>query len=566
MKWIFSFFALTVSGLMAFQASAQREGHPVKYAVFFKDKANSPYSVSNPQAFLSQRAIERREKQGIRVTESDLPVNPAYIKAVQNLGFSFVAKANWSNYIIVGAADDKNLGKLKNLPMVKEVREIYNRKSAKVDVFSRLMEEMAPQATKSITKGDNLQELPAWEYGNSFTQVSMLGIDYMHAKGFHGEGMVIAVLDGGFFKVDELAPFFSLRENNQILGTWDFVMNEPHVYEDNSHGMSVLSCIAGVKQGQLIGTAPKAKFFLLRTEDAATETISEMYNWEAGAVWADSAGADIINSSLGYTKFDNGIGDLIYQDMDGNTSVVTRAADMAASKGILVVNSAGNEGAGSWKYIGAPADGDSVLAIGAVNRNRVIASFSSRGPSADGRVKPNVCAVGEGTLVSNTAGNIAPSNGTSFSGPLIAGAVACLWQANPDKTNMQIFDAVQRSAHKYGNPDNDYGYGIPNFGYADLILKNQTADEIYKSQKLLVYPNPIRDSEVFVDFFAKTDGEAEVKVSDMSGRVIYQKNITVYRNTLNRLAVRFDVPPAPGTYVISVSEGKETFSGKFLKQ
>jgi subtilisin family serine protease len=252
--------------------------------------------------------------------------------------------------------------------------------------------------------------------------------------------------------------------------------------------------------------------------------------------------------------------------MNGNTSVITKAADMAASKGILVVNSAGNEGAGSWKYIGAPADGDSVLAIGAVNRNRGIASFSSRGPSADGRVKPNVCAVGEGTLVSNTLGNIAPSNGTSFSGPLIAGAVACLWQANPDKTNMQLFDAVQRSAHKYGNPDDDFGYGIPNFGYADRILKNQTAEEIYAAQQLMVYPNPIRDSEVFVDFFAGSDGQVNVIVSDMGGKVLVQRTVTVYKNTLNRLGVAFDTPPAAGTYLIYVREGDKVFSGKFLKQ
>jgi serine protease AprX len=563
----FTFLCLSALQLVWFSpAFAQKKAYVFKYAVFFKDKANSPYSADNPQAFLSQRAIERRQKQGIRITESDLPVNPAYIKAVTNLGFTYLAKANWSNYIIVGAQQDNHLAKLKNLPMVKEVREIYNQKEAKEDLFSRFLEEMTPKSEKSGASGDNLSVLPGWEYGNSFTQVSMLGIDYMHAKGFHGEGVVMAILDGGFFKVDELAPFFSLRENNQILGTWDFVLNEPNVYEDNSHGMSVLSCIAGVKQGQLIGTAPKAKFFLLRTEDAATETVSEMYNWEAGAVWADSAGADIINSSLGYTQFDNGIGNLTYADMNGNTSVITKAADMAASKGILVVNSAGNEGAGSWKYIGAPADGDSVLAIGAVNRNRGIASFSSRGPSADGRVKPNVCAVGEGTLVSNTLGNIAPSNGTSFSGPLIAGAVACLWQANPDKTNMQLFDAVQRSAHKYGNPDDDFGYGIPNFGYADRILKNQTAEEIYAAQQLMVYPNPIRDSEVFVDFFAGSDGQVNVIVSDMGGKVLVQRTVTVYKNTLNRLGVAFDTPPAAGTYLISVREGDKVFSGKFLKQ
>lgn len=546
---------------------AQEEVQAIKYAIYFKDKANSPYSVSRPEEFLSERAIKRRAKSGIKINETDLPVNPEYIKKVTELGFKFVAKANWSNYIIVAATDKVPPQKLKNLSFVKEVKEIYNKKTAKTDFISMLMDEFGNgnAEPKKGNSGDNLATLPFWDYGTSLNQVNMIGIDYMHAKGYNGEGMVIAILDGGFFKVDELAPFYSLRENNQILGTWDFVMNEASVYEDNSHGMSVLSCIAGVKQGQLIGTGPKAKFFLLRSEDAATETISEMYNWEAAAVWADSAGADIINSSLGYTKFDNGIGDLSYANMDGNTAIVTKAADMAASKGILVVNSAGNEGSGPWKYVGAPADGDSVLAIGAVNKDRKIAGFSSRGPSFDGRVKPNVCAVGEGTLVSNTSGGIHFSNGTSFSGPLIAGAVACLWQANPTKSNMEIIDAIQRSAHKFSNPDNDYGYGIPNFGYADLILKSQTADSYYKTQKLLVYPNPIKDDEAFVDFFAMYDGVVTIKVSDLSGKTVAEKTASVFKHTQNRLSVKFFSSLATGTYVLTVTEGKEQFSAKFVK-
>ncbi|MCG9910221.1 MAG: S8 family serine peptidase [Flavobacteriales bacterium] len=561
------YFSLFFIGLVFYgYASAQKESPSFKYAVFFKDKANSPYSIDNPEAFLSTRAIERRNKSGIRIAESDLPVNPSYIKQVLSLGFTYYGKANWNNYIIVGTNDEKLADKAKKLSSVKEVKEIYSQKLAKKDFLGSLMEEMAKTEKKSSTTGDNLQSLAFWDYGTSMNQVSMLGIDYMHAKGYTGEGMIIAILDGGFYKVDELAPFYSLRENNQILATWDFVMNEASVYEDNSHGMSVLSCIAGVKQGQLIGTGPKAKFFLLRSEDAATETIAEMYYWEAAAVWADSAGADIINSSLGYTKFDNGIGDLTYADMNGNTSVVTKAADMAASKGILVVNSAGNEGAGPWKYIGAPADGDSVLSIGAVNKDRKIAGFSSRGPTYDGRIKPNVCAVGEGTLVSNTSGNINYSNGTSFSGPLIAGAAACLWQANPSKSNMEIYRAIEKSAHKYDNPDNNFGYGIPNFGYADMILKNQTADSFYDKQTLLTYPNPVKEDEAFVDFFAMLDGSVSVKVSDMSGVTVFEKQVSVFKQTLNRIQLKFPVPMRSGTYVVSISEGSKTFTGKFVKQ
>jgi len=547
-------------------ADVPKEGVSIKYAVYFKDKANSPYSVNNPEQFLSQRAIERREKSGIKVTEADFPVNPAYIKQVTDLGLQYFAKANWSNYIIVGTNDDKVLDRINALPCVKQVVEIYNRKNAKPDIFASVIEQMSTAKDIKMVKGDNFQNLNVLDYGNSFTQVNMLGIDYMHAKGFNGTGMVIAVLDGGFYKVNELGPFSSLRDNNQILGTWDFVTNDANVYEDITHGMSVLSCIAGVKQGELIGTGPGAKFFLLRSEDAGSETVAEEYNWEAAAVWADSAGADIINSSLGYTQFDNGIGSHTYADMNGKNTVVTRAADMAASRGILVVNSAGNEGAGAWHYIGAPADGDSVLAVGAVNKDRKVAGFSSRGPTVDGRIKPNVCAVGEGTWLCNGAGNITPGNGTSFSGPLIAGAAACLWQANPTKTNMQILDAIQRSAHKYNAPDANYGYGIPNFGYANMILNSQTADKYYKEQKLLVYPNPVKEDEIFMDFFAAADGSIEIRVADLNGKTVALNQQNVFKQTLNRLNVRFPFTLAAGTYVVTVTEGKQQFAVKFVKQ
>lgn len=561
---------LIVSALACFTltltwaAEPGKETPGIKYAVYFKDKANSPYSITQPEKFLSARALERRDKAGIKVDESDLPVNPAYIKQVTDLGLKYFAKANWSNYIIVGTNKEGMDERIKALPCVANVVEIYNKKNATEDIFSLILEKMETKEAKS-TQGDDLKKLNFWDYGGSFVQVNMLGIDYMHAKGYTGKGKIIAILDGGFFKVNELGPFSSIRENNQILGTWDFVANEPGVYEDITHGMSVLSCIAGVKQGELIGTGPEAQFFLLRSEDAATETVAEEYNWEAAAVWADSAGADIINSSLGYTQFDNGINSHTYAQMDGNSTVVTRAADRAASKGILVVNSAGNEGASGWHFIGAPADGDSVLAIGAVNKDRKVAGFSSRGPSSDGRIKPNVCAVGEGTLVCNGSGGISPSNGTSFSGPLIAGAVACLWQANPDKTAMEIFDAVQRSAHKYNAPDANYGYGIPNFGYADMLLKNKTSDTYYADQKLLVYPNPIKDDEIFMDFFALNDGSIDIVVTDLGGKTIATKQQIVYKQSLSRLNVKFPSSLAAGTYVVVVTEGGQRFTTKFVK-
>ncbi len=537
-----------------------------KYVVFFKDKANSPFSLSAPEKFLSERALERRRKSGIRVDETDIPVNGSYIKQVTDLGYTYINKSNWSNCIMVSSENEKLLKKLHKLQPVAEVKEVYSAASVKKDPMAALIQKMESSA-KSGQQGSNIQNAKTFDYGKSIDQVGMLGVDYMHSKGYTGEGLIIAVLDGGFFRVNELPAFQSLRENHQILRTWDFVANEESVYEDNSHGMSVLSCIAGYIPGKLIGTGPKANFYLLRTEDAGSETLAEEYNWEAAAVWADSAGADIINSSLGYTKFDNDIGSHTYMDMNGNTTVVTRAADMAARKGIFVVNSAGNEGSSPWRYIGAPADGDSVLAIGAVKANREIATFSSRGPSYDGRVKPNVCAMGQGTLVSLSSGEIGPSNGTSFSGPVIAGAVATLWQANPQASNMQLYDAIQRSADRYSTPGGDYGYGIPNFGYADMLLKNMNGEDAYNDQKIIVYPNPNDGSQLFFDFFAAKESEIIIEVSDLQGRVIQSQARKVLGNTMNFISVNlFSNNMAQGTYILTVRDGNTRFTSKFLKQ
>jgi len=553
---------------MAGTAFAQKSEEPAvlkKYVVFFKDKANSPYSTAAPEQFLSQRAIERRQKSGITVDETDLPVNAAYIKQVTDLGFTYINKSNWSNSVMVSSQNDKLLKKLQKLQPVAEVKEVYSVAAVKKNQSPVLMQK-SESSVKAQQKGANIQDATLLDYGQSIDQVGMIGVDYMHSKGYTGEGLIIAVLDGGFYKVNELPAFQSLRENNQILRTWDFVANEESVYEDNPHGMSVLSCMAGYVPGRLIGTAPGAHFYLLRTEDAGSETLAEEYNWEAAAVWADSAGADIINSSLGYTKFDNNIGSHTYQDMDGNTTVVTRAADMAARKGIFVVNSAGNEGSSPWRYIGAPADGDSVLAIGAVKADRTIASFSSRGPSYDGRVKPNVCAMGQGTLVSLSSGDVGASNGTSFSGPVIAGAVATLWQANPQATNMQLYEAIQRSADRYNTPGGDYGYGIPNFGYADMLLKNMKSEEAYNDQKIMVYPNPNDGTLLYFDFFAKKESEIIIEVSDLQGRVLQSQARKVLGNTMNIIPVNLLGTMAQGTYVLTVRDGNTRFTSKFLKQ
>lgn len=566
--WI-PFVALIAASfrLPAQENSEKKEVSLYKYAVFFKDKANSPYRLNEPEKFLSPRAIERRKKSGIPIDSTDLPVNPAYIKGVleSSPALSFVAKANWSNYIIVKTSDPNSIQNASLLPYVREIREIYNSEKASKDLMALFMALLEPKNLSDL-KGDNIQKLTALNYGQSETQVSMIGANYLHDKGGLGEDIVIAVLDGGFYRVDILPAFQSIRENGQILGTWDFVENNDSVYEDNSHGMMVLSIMAGVVDGKLIGTAPKAKYWLLRTEDANTETISEEYNWEAGAVFADSVGADIINSSLGYTKFDNDIGSHTYEDLTGDKAIATKAANMAFEKGILVINSAGNEGSSTWRYIGVPADGKKVMAVGAVKADRTLAAFSSRGPTPDGRIKPDVCAMGEMTTHSNTDGSISKGNGTSFSAPVLSGAAAALWSLNRSATNKQIFEAIVRSADRYNNPDNDYGYGIPNMGTAHLILNNQYEEILNSKPDITVYPNPTNNRTFFVDYLARQAGQILLRVTDNHGRKLLERRENVAANALAHFTVELPGPAASGSYVVTVQDGSVNISKKIVLQ
>ncbi len=312
----------------------------------------------------------------------------------------------------------------------------------------------------------------SYDYGQAFNQINMLNGIPLHDLGLDGAGMTIAVLDAGFLNADVIEAFDSLWLNNQIIGYKDFVSPlAPDIFDSHYHGTMVLSTMGANLPTEMVGTAPKADYWLLRSEDGATEYLIEELNWASAAEFADSLGADIINSSLGYTTYDDPAQDHTYEDMDGNTTPITIAADLAASKGILVVNSAGNSGSSSWHYIGAPADGDSVFTIGAVNSSGNYASFSSTGPTYDDRIKPNVVAQGQGsTVISAYSGNVTSGNGTSFSSPITAGMVACLWQAHPNKKNTEIMEAIQQSASQALNPDSLLGYGIPDYFAAHSTL------------------------------------------------------------------------------------------------
>lgn len=482
-----------------------------KYLVLLRDKVNSPYSVSRPEQFLSQRSIQRRQKQNIAVLERDLPVNPTYVTQLQQAGAKVWFTSRWFNAVLIDA-NDATLAAVQRLAFVKGIE--FNKPLANARVGAR-QHSVADQATAGTGK---FGEVQAISYGSSLAQVTQLGVDQMHSAGFRGEGMLIGVLDSGFLRADQVSFLKPLFDEKRILATYDFVNKETSVYEDDSHGMSCLSAIAATADNQLYGTAYKASFILLRTEDAGSEQRVEEANWLFGAEYADSAGVDVISSSLGYTEFDDAASSYTYQNMDGKTALSSRAAQIASETGMVVVVAAGNEGADTWRYISAPSDATGVLSIGAVTQAGQRASFSSIGPSADGRVKPDLAARGQGTIIGSPGGQIIAGNGTSFATPLVAGLAAGFWQANPRLTAVEITDALRRSGSQYTKPDAQLGYGIPKFG---IVAITATQEPI---SLLPPYPNPFSDSEPLLVRWGDLHGRSprSATLTDLTGRVVWQ--------------------------------------------
>jgi subtilisin family serine protease len=399
-----------------------------------------------------------------------------------------------------------------------------------------------------------------FDYGPSFNQIHMLQGDSMHNLGFTGAGMVIAVLDAGYLHVDNLPAFDSLRINNQILGTKDFVNPGNNVYNEFEHGMEVLSCMGGCLPGQLIGAAPKANYWLLRSEDAHSEYLIEEYNWVSAAEFADSAGADIINSSLGYTIFDEPTQSHTCQELNGYTTPATRGANIASSKGILVVCSAGNSGGTSWNCVSSPADAYSVLAIAAVDSNGIRAWFSSLGESTR-RIKPNVAAMGSRAIVSSPSGAIMYNSGTSFSSPILAGMAACLWQAAPNWSNQSMMRAIELSGNQANSPDSLLGYGIPNFINA---LKHLHVHGKDVENQVLVFPNPFTHG-LTISFYTTVEQDYNLFLYDGHGEVVYSS----YNHTTgigeNQISIQPESSLSNGSYIFELVGKTLHLNSKVIK-
>ena len=435
--------------------------------VYFNDKPSETTFTNSPLTMLTQRALDRRIRYNISLDYKDIPIEASYVLQVKNAtGIIIKARSKWLNALHVQGTQI-DLNNLLSLSFVEQIE--YANKSLNAGGKSLVKSKMTP-------KNKNLEFTTEFNYGDAANQIEMLNGQVLHQNNFTGEGMQIAIIDAGFPNVDNFAAFQRIRDNNQILGGYDFVNRNTDFYQGNSHGMSVLSAIAGYIDNQFIGTAPDANFYLFISEDSVNETPLEESLWVEAAERADSLGVDVINTSLGYTTFDNTNYNYEYADMDGNTTFISRGAEIAFSRGMIVVNSAGNEGNSAWHYISAPADAVSVLSIGAVDASGVIASFSSYGPTADGRIKPDVSAQGANVYIINSLGNVAISNGTSFSSPVITGVIACLWEAFPSKTNTEITQLIKESAHLYNSPTAQEGYGIPNFNAIYESLSNDIND------------------------------------------------------------------------------------------
>jgi serine protease AprX len=429
-----------------------------KYWVQFRDKNNTPYSVLRPEAFLSARSLERRARQGILPDWSDLPVVPAYVEELRNSRARVLFVSRWLNGAVVWAEPD-TLRQIAALPFVSGTRAIgYLAKPSPVKTPKKI----APDA--DYPREQNF-------YGKSFVQVNQLFGEALHGIGHRGKPTLAAIFDGGFLNVHVMPAFDSLFRRGQLLGTHDFVEGDEYVFEASNHGTNVLSCMAALIPGVVVGTGPEASFYLFKTEDVGAELVQEEYNWLAAAELADSLGVEVINSSLGYTAYDDSTMSYRYRDLTGDRAVISRAADLAAAKGILVVNSAGNSGRDAWHYVGTPADADSILSVGAVDRSGVKAGFSSFGPTPDGRIKPNVAARGAATAVAELNGYGAGSaNGTSFSSPVMAGMVAALWGAVPENGAQDIIRALEAAGNQAEAPNDGLGYGIPNVAKAFVRL------------------------------------------------------------------------------------------------
>lgn len=512
------------------------------YRVYFRDKGDITTENYTPGDLLSARAINRRQKSGIQVPDfRDIPVYSGYLNQISSSGLKLHCTSKWMNTALFKSQSPVDISKLLDLPFVSDVKIVKT--PGKKNIYNDKLDFQIVQT-----------DFPPFD-----RPVTMVNGNPLHNTGYDGKGILIAVLDGGFINADQISSLNALRMNDRIKATYDFVANNKFVYSFSTHGTAVLSILAGNISGQIEGTATGADYLLLKTEDVESEFPREEDFWAAGAEFADSTGADIISSSLGYYNFDDPALNYKYSDLDGNSAFVTIVADIAASKGILVVNSAGNERNKDWKRIIFPSDGDSVLAIGAVDGNNLISAFSSAGPSADGRIKPDNVTMGVNVPVQSEVTSIGRSNGTSFSCPILSGMAACLMQAVPQALNTDIIEALHSSADRFNSPDSLYGYGIPDMVKA--LIKLQDKYVKVPDEEVIISPNPTTGNIEIT--FREPPQSFTIEIISMAGKIIFRKDFPDFAG--RKLILTELQNKEQGIYLIRLIKGTASNGYKIIK-
>ncbi|MDG1527947.1 MAG: S8 family serine peptidase [Polaribacter sp.] len=527
--------------------------------VYLKDKPNSATFLATPLNMLSQRSLDRRTRQNIALDIKDVPVEATYYNQIKSTSeITVLAKSKWLNAIHVQGTKAK-VNSLKNtFTFIQSIEFADNSLNASGKKLPK---------SNAITKRNKFAEATTdFNYGNATSQITINKGEYLHQQGYSGSGMHIAVIDGGFPNVDTMDAFQRIRDNNQILGGYDFVKRNSNFYVQefsgvnliNTHGTKVLSTIAGYIDGQFVGSAPDASFYLFITEDTVNEVPLEESLWVEAAERSDSLGVDVINTSLGYSVFfDETKYNYSYSDMNGVTTFISRGAKEAVLKGMIVVTSAGNEGNDPYKYMNAPADVETVFTIGAVNSSKLIAGFSSYGPTANGKIKPDALAHGWNTYVIDPITNaMRTGSGTSYASPIMSGLVACFWQAFPNLTNTQIMQRIRETGDKFNNPHEQYGYGLPNFETAYGNVLNVTEQEFIKG--ISVYPNPISST-----FTLKTTrnnlSSLSIQIFNVIGKKVYEeknlKSKTIDVSELNT-----------GIYILKIMNETQQKTIKLIKK
>ncbi|MFO0357947.1 MAG: S8 family serine peptidase [Sphingobacteriaceae bacterium] len=537
-------FMIVLAAMIVGSFSTQAQ---TKYWIKLKNKTGTPYSISTPSTFVTAKAIARRAAFSIPFDQTDLPVTPSYISQIDAVsGVTVLYASKWLNAVAVSVSNPSVLATINSFSFV-QASDPTNKFKV---VFEKTPE---PDMSNSFQRAENTSA--ANYYGGAFWQARQLNVDCMHGYGYRGQGMTIAVLDAGFRNVNTVAAFDSLRTRNGISGTRDFVTGGNSVYEDDSHGMNVLSCMAALVPNVMVGTAPRADYWLLRTEDAATETPSEEYNWIRGAEFADSVGADMLTTSLGYTTFDNNTYDHAYSGLNGKTYPMSIASTMAARKGMFVLNSAGNEGGSAWQFVGVPADADSICTVGAIDSLGNVTGFSSKGPTSDGRIKPDLVARGGNSFLAFPSGGYGPGNGTSFSCPILAGAIACFWQRHSTFNNIKLLDTLRKTASNKLTPNNTRGWGIPDMCALHVGLKDiSLVNNLFK-----VYPNPVT-SKVNIEMNNMNGDALKIEIYNALGDV-------VLNTTSSQEKTQLDLSPlSNGVYFIKVTKRNESAFQRIVKQ